>query len=110
MKPVEMDRPLRRLRRLQHKFARMNISRTGLTEPSFVEERQHTHEHQGIPSHTPGRPRATPLDVLAWLAAGHFLHTGAVAIRRAALDEALALPDTDVADQTLWWFLAAQGA
>jgi glycosyltransferase involved in cell wall biosynthesis len=52
-----------------------------------------------------------PLDILAQLTGDHFLGRGAVAIRHAALVEALTLAETEIAsgDQTLWWLLAANG-
>ena len=54
-------------------------------------------------------PESGPLHALRGLATGHFLASGAVAIRRSALDAALAHHPGAMDDQTLWWSLLAEG-
>lgn len=57
-----------------------------------------------------GMNRSTDqMDILAQLVEDHFLRHGAVAVRRAALAEVLALTNSDLDDQALWWLLAANG-
>jgi len=51
---------------------------------------------------------AKPLDILAQLIKEHFLSRGAVAIRRALLLEVLALTDSVLEDQALWWLLTTE--
>lgn len=54
-------------------------------------------------------PESNSLHAFQRLGAEGFLNTGAVAIRRSALNAALADPECDFEDQWLWWSLLREG-
>jgi Core-2/I-Branching enzyme/Glycosyl transferase family 2 len=56
------------------------------------------------------RPNSSPLNAFKRLGTDDFLNTGTVAIRRSALNAALADSHCDVEDSSSWWLLLSNGS